>query len=201
MPRSLFLALIGASLFLQTIASPVLAHAALVSAVPGPDEEVAGSPDELVIRFSQDLDPSRTSIEVLDGSGARVARGGELGSGPREFRLALPDLTPGEYEVRWTSFSAEDGELARDTYSFTVVAAPSPSATAVVTPTPAPAASALPTATSTVSPSPSASPSRNADVTDGDTAGEGGASVIVPILAALLVIGGIAVRLLRRRPS
>lgn len=199
MPRSLFLALIGASLYLPTIASPVLAHAALVSAVPGPDEEVAGSPDELVIRFSQDLDPSRTSIEVLDGSGARVARGGELGSGPREFRLALPDLTPGEYEVRWTSFSAEDGELARDTYSFAVVAAPSPSATAVVTPTPA--ASALPTATSTVSPSPSASPSRNADVTDGDTAGDGGASVIVPILAALLVIGGIAVRLLRRRPS
>src|SRR3990172_333331 len=71
-----------------------------VPAPPGPGEEVAGSPSELVATFNQDLDPSRTSLEVRDALGASLARGGELGQGSREFRLILPRLGPGEYEVR-----------------------------------------------------------------------------------------------------
>lgn len=187
------------SLLLLLHASPALAHAALVSASPGPGDEVTGSPDELVAQFNQNLDPSRTSIEVRDASGATVARGGELGAGPREFRLALPDLAPGEYTVRWTSFSAEDGELARDTYAFTVVATVSPSPSPTVTPTPLasePASQPVaPTGSSSTSPSASEPPV----VDGGGTTNSTDASVILPIVAALVIVGGIAAWLVRRR--
>jgi len=188
-------------LLLLLHASPALAHAALVSASPGPGDEVTGSPDELVAQFNQDLDPSRTSIEVRDASGATIARGGELGAGPREFRLALPDLAPGEYTVRWTSFSAEDGELARDTYTFTVVAAASPSPSPSRSPSPSPSSSAVATAWPSSTPGP-ATPAPSPSPTAGNTTSASGDGLaIVPILAAALVVAGLAVWLLRRRSA
>lgn len=191
MTRPLLGALVCAAL-MSLIAAPALAHAELVSATPGPGSEVESSPPELVATFNQDLDTSRTSLEVRDASGAAVAKGGELGDGPREFRLALPRLAPGKYSVRWTSFSAEDGELARDSYTFTVLAAPSPSPT----PTPTPSVSTSPSPTpvaATPSPSPDATP------LPGGTDAGGDGVVLLPILAASLVVGALGVWLLRRR--
>ncbi|MEW5992244.1 MAG: copper resistance CopC family protein [Chloroflexota bacterium] len=190
------------SLLLLLHAPPAFAHAAFVSGTPGPGDEVAGSPAELVIQFTQNLDPSRTSLEVRDASGATVAKGGELGDGPREFRLALPELAPGEYTVRWTSFSAEDGELARDSYGFTVVAAaspspfPSPSPQASPSSRPSPSATPAPASPTPTTPTPSSSPAAGG----GATASSDGL-VIVPILAAALVVAGLAVWLFRRRAT
>lgn len=196
MPRRVIRALACAA-FLLSLASPVLGHAELKSATPGPDDRVTGSPTELVARFSQNLDPSRTSLEVRDASGARVVRGGELGDGPREFRLQLPDLAPGEYEVRWTSYSTEDGELARDTYTFEVLAAPSPSPTATATPRPSPrpSTSAAPSASPTVlpsSPTVSPDPGPSGSPSDLDT------SVLIPIVVALGAVGAFGLWALRR---
>lgn len=183
MSRLLLRAFVCATLLSQLLIIPAIAHAALEAATPGPGDEVSVSPDALVLRFSQDLDPSRTSIELRDAAGTRVARGGELGDGPREFRLSVPALSPGDYEVRWTSFSAEDGELARAAYTFTVVAAarPSPSPAALATTTPPP-------------------PSPSADAGGGDRSRSAEpAEALVPIVAALLAIGAIALWLSRRR--
>lgn len=198
MPRLLLRALVGASLLSQLLIVPALAHAALEFATPGPGDEVAGPPEELVLRFSQDLDPSRTSIEVRDAAGTRVARGGELGEGPREFRLRLPVLSPGGYEVRWTSFSAEDGELARDAYAFTVVAAtsPTPLPTTRATAAPSPTVTSAPTL-ATTTPAP-ASPSADA-IGGGTSESADAAGVLVPIVAALIVVGATALWLARRR--
>lgn len=199
MARSLLRAAVSAALLLMLYAQSAFAHAAFVSGTPGPGEEVAGSPDVLVIAFSQDLDPSRTSLEVRDASGATLAKGGELGDGPREFRLALPELVPGQYEVRWVSFSAEDGELARDSYTFTVVAAPSQSPSPSPSPIPSsspPSPSPSPTPLlATPAPSPSVAEPPDAAPADGDGA------VIIPIFAASFVIAGLAVWLLRRRAT
>ncbi len=137
--RSILLALAFALL----LAPAVVAHAELESATPGPDDEVVGSPTELVTQFSQNLDPSRTTLEVRDAAGTRIARGGEPGDGKREFRLALPELAPGEYEVRWTSYSSEDQELARGSYTFTVLPAPSPTPSATPSPSARPSATAI----------------------------------------------------------
>lgn len=196
MVRSLPRAAVVAALLLIVHTSPALGHAAFVSGSPGPGDEVVRSPAELVISFNQNLDPSRTSLEVRDAAGTTVAKGGAIGDGPREFRLPLPELPPGQYTVRWTSFSAEDGELARDSYTFTVVAPPSPSPS----PSPSPTRSAT-----AVEPTPSASPVPATPAPSPGAASGGEASadadglVVLPILAAALVVGGLLVWLLRRR--
>jgi methionine-rich copper-binding protein CopC len=202
--RSLPRAASVAALLLMLFVGPALAHAAFVSGTPGPGDEVAGSPVGLVIEFSQNLDPSRTSLEVRDASGASLARGGEVGQGPREFRLALPELPRGEYEVRWTTFSAEDSELARGSYTFTIVAVPSfspslsPSLSPSSSPSPIPSSTASPAATplpATPAPSPSVLEPT------GDTPANSDGAVVLPIVAALLVVVGIGVWLVRRRAT
>ena len=184
------------SLFL---ASPVVAHSELRSANPGPDDEVIGPPPELVARFTQDLDPSRTSMSVRNSAGEVVARGGELGESPRVIRLALPELAPGEYEVRYTTFSAEDGELFRSDYVFTVLAAPSPSPTP--TPTAAPSQTSSPSESMSPTAAPTASPVATASPPQDPTAGTDGSSAPVAIVLALIVVGAFGLWLLRRRTA
>jgi copper resistance protein C len=173
------------------IAGPALGHAELDTASPGPGDEVAGSPAELVATFTQDLDMSRTTMAVRDGSGTTVAEGPQLGDGPRELRLALPPLAPGEYEVRWTSFSAEDSELERGRFTFTVLPAPAPTAT------PTSAATAVP---ATVAPIPSPSPGTATPVASAppDVAADG-ATALLPIAVAAVALLAIGAWLLRRR--
>ncbi len=176
----------------------VFAHAHLDTADPAPDAVVTEVPDELVATFTQDLDASRSSMELRDADGDVVATGEKDPNEARTMRMPLPALEAGTYEVLWTSFSAEDGELDRGTYTFTVEAAatpsPSPSPTASATAT----ASASPTATATPSPSPSASPSASAAPSAGDTGGDG-AAALLPIVAAVAVAGGLGLWLLRGR--
>ncbi len=192
-------ALISAAL-LGSIAVPVFAHAEFKTATPGPGDTVTGSPPELVVRFTQDLDPSKTTLEVRDASGNRIVRGGEAGAGPREFRLPLPALEPGDYEVRWTSSSSEDGEIARGTYTFEVVAAPTPTPTPAAAPSattePSASTSAAPTVTpvaTTTAPSPTPAASAQPDPT---TTSDG--SVLIPIVVVLLAVLGIGALALRR---
>jgi LPXTG-motif cell wall-anchored protein len=188
---------------LLLIVAPVAAHAELVSAEPGPGDEVTGSPAEIVAVFSQDLGASRTSLQVLDADGAEVAQGGEPGSGPREWVLALPELAPGTYTVRYTTFSAEDDELHRGDYAFTVLAAPSPSPSPSPSPPPSPSPSpaASPPAPSASS-APSIAPSAAASPAPGDPTGSGDTVTTLAVIGvAVAMIAGVAYWLLRRRPA
>jgi methionine-rich copper-binding protein CopC len=181
-------ALVAALLVVPGVA---LGHAALDTATPGPGDEVVGSPEEIVATFTQDLDMSRTAMTVRDASDTIVADGPVLGDGPRELRLALPELAPGEYEVRWTSFSAEDSELERGTYSFTVLAAPSPT----LAPTPAatddPTTAPATAAPATLGPTPvaSAAPASPDD----------GVAALLPIGIGAVVLIALGAWLMRRR--
>ena len=210
MPRVLARSLLlAAAVSVLVMPVPALGHAAFVSATPGPGDVVTQPVTELILTFSQNLDPSRTSVELRDPSGARVARGGEQ-TGKREWRLPVPALAPGTYQVRWTTFSAEDGELARDRYSFTVEAAAEPSPTPTPQPpSAAPSATTSPGATSspdvTTAPSPSSarpSPAATESVATpppaapaGDSAG---LSVLLPILVVLVLLAVVGIRFLRR---
>ena len=193
MARTIFRAAsLAAFTFILLAPARVAAHAALVSAVPGPGDEVVGSPTTLIARFDQNLDPSRTSLQVRTEGGVTVAQGGELGAGPREFRLGLPELAPGTYKVYWTSFSSEDDELARGTFTFTVLPAPS------VTPTAAPS----PTAGLTIAP-PTAAPSPQAPTPSPGPAAPNPAEdvslAVVPIVAAALLAAGVILWVTRRK--
>ena len=187
-----------AALFLFALASSnVMAHSELETAEPSDDAVVIGSPTELVTTWSQDLDPSRTSLDVRAPDGSRVVRVGWVNrAAPRRMTLVLPELAPGTYEVRWTSFSAEDDELARGRYRFTVEAEPSPTPTQRPSSTPEPAstASTTPTGPATSTPSAVASPAPEPPPADGS-----GPAVVVPIVVAALVVLAVAAWILNRR--
>lgn len=191
LPSRLAIAIALATLVALSLGTPaaVLAHAELDTATPGPGDEVVGSPDEIIATFTQDLDMSRTAMVVRDAAGEVVAEGPVRGDGPREIRLPLPELPPGVYEVRWTSFSAEDGEIERGRYSFTVLPAPTPT----VAPTEAPSV-APPTASPEASPSPSPTASLGPE-----TPPDSGVAALLPIGIAVVALLAVGAWLLRRR--
>jgi hypothetical protein len=168
------------------LASPVavLAHAELETVDPADGATVTVAPTEVVMTFSEALDPTKSSIVVALIGGDEIASGGVVDPAePTRMTLAIPELTAGEYELRWTSASAVDGDLDRGTTMFSY--APPP-------PTPNPTASAAPSPTPPASPatstSPSPSPSPSADGTPASAT-----DVIVPIVAAIValaVLGG-----------
>ena len=149
----------AAAVLLLLIAPSVLGHAELDTISPA-DKSSGPSPTEIVGTFVQNLDPSKSSFAVVDSTGTVVAKGGQVASNSvRKMTLPLTaPLAPGAYQIRWTTVSTEDGELARGTTTFTVVAAtPAPSASP--TPSVAPSASAVASTTPSLSPSPAAAPS------------------------------------------
>jgi methionine-rich copper-binding protein CopC len=82
------------------------AHAFLDHAEPRVGSTVPTAPGELVLYYSQNLEPAFSSVEVSDGSGARV----DLGK-PRisasTMRVGLKQLPPGTYRVRWQVLSVD----------------------------------------------------------------------------------------------
>jgi methionine-rich copper-binding protein CopC len=174
--------------------SAALGHAELDTVTPADTSTVQGSPDAIVMTFAQDLNAAKSSIRVVDAAGTVVAEGGTVPSGkPREMDLTLTTpLAPGAYTIRWTTTSAEDGETARGTTTFTVTAAPAPSPTPSSAPSAGPsvAPSVAPSLAPSGAPSPSAAPSTPTSSTS---------DAIVPIVAALLVLTGLGLWLLRGR--
>ena len=85
------------------------AHAALVSATPAIDAVVPRSPPELVLTFSEDLEPTFCKVEVSNASGQRQDKGDlHLQPGnPRVLVLSLPPLTPADYVVTWRVTSVD----------------------------------------------------------------------------------------------
>ena len=105
---------------------------------------------------------------------------------------AKPALEPGAYEIRWTSWSAEDDEGDRGITMFTFTPPPP---TPTPTPTPAPSATPAPTPAPTPSPTASPSPAPSADTTPSTSATD----ILLPIIVAVVVIAGFGYWLLRRR--
>jgi methionine-rich copper-binding protein CopC len=197
-PRSL--ASLGALVLLlasMLVPAATLAHAELDVATPANGATVEGSPPEISGTFTQDVEPDESSLQLRDAEGTVIAEGGPVADDPRGMAIAeFPDLAPGEYEVRWTTLSAEDGELVRGTWSFTVTAAPTPSPSPTPSPTVAPSATIAPTPSPPEAPSPTVAPSPSAD--GGDSTGDPN-DVILPILIALVLVAIVGGFLLTRR--
>ena len=205
-PRSVRLvprALLLSAALLSATAAPVLADAVLVEATPEADTVVTDVPATLTLVFNEPLDAETSSVELRDEAGETVAEGELLADERTTLEAELPDLEPGTYEVRYTAGSA-DGHLVRDRYTFTVEAAPTPSPSPSATPEPTRSAAAEP---STASAAPSAAASEAATVAPSATAGadpEPTASttdVVIPIVAALAILGVLGAVVLRRRSA
>jgi methionine-rich copper-binding protein CopC len=175
-----------------------LAHAELDKATPADKSTVQGSPTEILMTFTEAVDPAKSSIKLVDASGAVVADGSTVSSGnPKLIRLAISTvLAPATYTVRWTTASAVDGDLDHGTTTFTVAAAASVEPSASTAPS-APTASS--SAAASVAPSsvaPSVAPSPSSPPTTPATSTN---DAVIPIIVALIVLVGLGAWLLRSR--
>ena len=188
---ALLLAL-GAFIALPTV---VAAHAEFERSTPEDGETVQGSPRVIRAFFSEEL-ADGSEMTLLDEDGTTIATGTIDPANPTRMRIDPPDLEPGDYEVQWKSF-ADDGHLETGTFTFTVSAAVTPPPS--LSPTPSspvsapPSASVEPTASIPATPSPTEgepTPSANA---------AGTSDVLLPIVAAVVIIGVLGGYLLMRR--
>ena len=180
-------ALMAALVVALMVPTTVGAHAELVRAIPADGDTVTEPVTVVSGRYSEDM-ADNSSLEIRDASGATVATGGVDPDDARRM-VARPDapLIDGTYEVRSTTVSAEDGDVDRVTWTFTVAvpatASPTevPSASATAAPTEAPSASPSPAESPSASASPSASPAPT-------TPTSSGGDVLLPIIVALAIV-------------
>jgi copper resistance protein C len=109
------------ALAMLSAASPAFAHAFLQRASPAAGSEVAASPPELSMTFTEGVEPLFSTIEVRDANGAAVSAG-SLHAAPdnnRRLAIALPKLPPGVYTVTWHATSV-DTHKTEGSYKFIV---------------------------------------------------------------------------------
>jgi copper resistance protein C len=164
--------------------SQVSAHSDLESSEPAEGAVLETTPSEIILTFEEALNPTRSSISLRDSTGAKLAEAHVDPENDRVMRLSPPTLQPGAYEIRWTSV-AEDGDVLRGRVHFEIaaVATPSPSSSRQESPSPLPSPTGVPSPTPSESPTPTAS----------------SADVILPIVAAIVVIAILGAWLLRNR--
>jgi methionine-rich copper-binding protein CopC len=173
-----------AAFVILAVPGSALAHAELQRSIPDNGETVTDPVTVVTGTYSQDL-AANSKLLVKDASGATVATGA-VDPGNARRMVARPDasLGNGTYEVQSTSVSADDGDIERVQWTFTVAVAASPSPTEVPsvsagTSSPEATQSVVPSASATEAPSPSPAP--------GDSTSDS-SNVILPIIAALAIV-------------
>jgi copper transport protein len=131
MPRSNRWTLAGlvAALLLLALLPPGVAHghAALVSSTPVAGATLESPPPELVIAFTEELDPGFTRVQLFNARGQLVNAGpGTIDpSDPLVLRLELDELPRDSYTAVWRARSMVDGHVTEGNVPFGVgVAAP-----------------------------------------------------------------------------
>ena len=102
-------------------AAGALAHAFLDHADPAVGSTVHGSPPELSLWFTQELEPAFSTVEVVDQSGQEVDKR-DKSVDPTDrtlLRVSLPTLPPGTYKVIWHVLSV-DTHTTHGDFKFTV---------------------------------------------------------------------------------
>lgn len=200
-------ALPAAILLALAIAGPAFADADLVESNPSDKAVLATPPAVVTLRFNQGVDARKSSFRLI-GADGEVGTGRPARDGGRVMTLDGLDLGPGGYTVKWV-VGSEDGHLVRGTLRFTVLEPSAPPATAPPA-TPSPAATVAPAGSAaTPTPTPStepaapspAEPTASVDPgTDADPAADtgSGTDVLVVIVAALVLVGGMGAWILRR---
>jgi copper resistance protein C len=110
--------------FLILVAGPARleAHAFLKHADPGVGSTVQTSPSEVQIRFTENIEPAVSSIQVFDASGKEVdKRDLHLDHSDHALlHVSLPRLAAGTYKVAWRVVSV-DTHVTNGNFTFRVV--------------------------------------------------------------------------------
>ena len=184
-----------ATFVILAVPGSALAHAELQRSIPDNGETLTDPVTVVTGTYSQDL-AANSKLLVKDASGATVATG-TVDPGNVRRMVARPDapLENGTYEVQSTSVSADDGDIERVQWTFTVAVAASPSPTEV--PSVSAGTSSSPEATPSVVPSASATEAPSPSPAPGDSTSDS-SNVILPIIAALAIVAIGGVYLLNR---
>jgi hypothetical protein len=105
-----------------SLATPAWAHAFLERASPPVGSEVATSPPELAITFTEGVEPLFSTIELHAQNGAPVPAGAPhvAPDNNRVLSVQLPKLPPGIYTVIWHATSV-DTHKTEGNFQFTVI--------------------------------------------------------------------------------
>jgi methionine-rich copper-binding protein CopC len=104
-----------------TSAAAAYAHAQLQSADPRVGSTVRAAPPVLTLSFSEGVEPSLSSVQVMDSAGRRVDAGKmrvDRGN-PQQIHVPLRALAPGQYTVRWRVLSV-DTHTTQGSFGFEV---------------------------------------------------------------------------------
>lgn len=114
-----FLAVLIFTLLLRGTAG---AHANLVRSEPEAGAVLQSSPSELVLEFSENLDPSFTKVQLLSSANQIVNPGpGTIDPAqPRVLHLTLSMLPKDSYTAVWRARSSEDGHISEGSVPFGV---------------------------------------------------------------------------------
>lgn len=110
-----------AALTVASLAPVASAHAWLLGAHPGPNQQVPNPPDVLFIRFTENVEHDYTRAEVYDLNGTRIDVGEVVFDDAKRDQILVPlgPTTDGVYTVRWYSLSV-DTHTAQGSYVFAV---------------------------------------------------------------------------------
>ncbi len=95
------------------------AHAFLRSATPPVGGTVRPSPPEVVIDFTEGVEPLFSTITVTDPDGRRVDTGRPHLDGDKRLAVAVKPLAAGTYRVVWHA-TATDTHKTQGSFTFTV---------------------------------------------------------------------------------
>jgi methionine-rich copper-binding protein CopC len=96
------------------------AHAFLKTATPAVGSTVAQPPGEVVITFTEGVEPRFTTISVQSASGQDMGNGAvHLVGDDTKLALPLKPLQPGTYKVVWHA-TAVDTHKTEGNFTFTV---------------------------------------------------------------------------------
>jgi copper resistance protein C len=110
-----------AALLLLALPAPADAHAFLHHAEPGVGSTVKAAPSQLVLDFTEGVEPAFCTVAVTDAAGNRVDAAAPKPSADDARRLIVPlkPLAPGTYTVNWHATSV-DTHKTEGTFRFTV---------------------------------------------------------------------------------
>ena len=103
------------------VAAQLEAHAFLKNAKPGVGSTVQTSPSEVLIRFTENIEPAVSSVQVFDASGKEVdKRDLHLDRSDHALlHVSLPQLSAGTYKVVWRVVSV-DTHVTNGNFTFHV---------------------------------------------------------------------------------
>ncbi len=104
------------------LTAPVFAHALLARSVPEANATLDRVPAQIELFFTETLEPSFSTITVLDSGGAQVDNGDSKldPADTTHLTVSLRSLPDGVYTVAWKALSAVDGHVTTGSFPFAV---------------------------------------------------------------------------------